>query len=137
MRRALVLSMLSTVAGLAVACGEEAPATPPPPTGTAEPTAPAESVLEPLPEPHVDMTKVLLGRRLFFETRLSGDGTLSCASCHSLDHGGAEARPTSLGIGGAVGWRRSRAMTTESAGGADLLRGQQHQGAPEQHECQR
>ena len=49
------------------------------------------------------MPKVALGRRLFFETRLSGDGTLSCASCHSLDHGGAEPRVTSLGIGGVAG----------------------------------
>jgi cytochrome c peroxidase len=59
--------------------------------------------LTPLPEPNVDMTKVALGRRLFFDTRLSGDGTLSCVSCHSFDHGGAERRATSLGISGAVG----------------------------------
>jgi cytochrome c peroxidase len=58
---------------------------------------------EPLPEPRANMTKVALGRRLFFDARLSGDGTLSCASCHSFDYGGAEPRVTSLGIGGAVG----------------------------------
>ena len=61
------------------------------------------TVLAPLPEPRVDMTKVALGRRLFFDTSLSGDGTVSCASCHSFDHGGAEPRATSLGIGGAIG----------------------------------
>src|SRR5215468_11246596 len=61
------------------------------------------TVTEPLPEARVDMAKVALGRRLFFDTRLSGDRTLSCASCHSFDHGGAEPRVTSLGIGGAVG----------------------------------
>ena len=60
-------------------------------------------VLEPLPEPKTHVAKVALGRKLFFDTRLSGDGTLSCASCHSFDHGGAEPRTTSLGIAGAVG----------------------------------
>jgi cytochrome c peroxidase len=62
-----------------------------------------QTMLSPLPEPQADMLKAALGRRLFFDTRLSGDGTLSCASCHSLDHGGADPRPTSIGIGGAVG----------------------------------
>ena len=42
---------------------------------------------------------IMLGRRLFFDTRLSGDGTLSCGSCHLFDYGGAEPRRTSLGIG--------------------------------------
>ena len=63
----------------------------------------AAAVLEPLPDPTVNMKKVALGQRLFFDTRLSGDGTVSCASCHSFDHGGAEPRATSLGIGGAIG----------------------------------
>lgn len=49
------------------------------------------------------MAKVLLGRRLFHDTRLSGDGTISCASCHSLDTGGAEHRPVSVGIRGQQG----------------------------------
>lgn len=62
-----------------------------------------QAMLSPLPEPQADLTKAALGRQLFFDTRLSGDGTLSCASCHSLDHGGAEPRATSVGIGGAVG----------------------------------
>lgn len=47
--------------------------------------------------------KVTLGRRLFHDTRLSGDNTLSCASCHSLDHGGAEPRRVSTGIRGQQG----------------------------------
>lgn len=62
-----------------------------------------QSMVSPLPEPRVDMTKAALGRRLFFDTRLSGDGTLSCSSCHSFDHGGADPRPASIGIGGAIG----------------------------------
>lgn len=50
--------------------------------------------------------KVALGRRLFEERRLSGDGTLSCASCHDLDaRAGDDGRPTARGIAGQVGSR--------------------------------
>jgi cytochrome c peroxidase len=31
--------------------------------------------------------KIELGRQLYFDTRLSVDGTVSCASCHAPDHG--------------------------------------------------
>jgi cytochrome c peroxidase len=41
-----------------------------------------------------------LGRYLFFDPVLSGDGTLSCASCHRPDKGLADGRPRSVGIGG-------------------------------------
>ena len=51
----------------------------------------------------LDMTKVELGRELFHDTILSGDGTIACVTCHSLDHGGAEPRKTSTGIRGQVG----------------------------------
>lgn len=120
--RHLLLSLglgLVSAAGL-VACGEDAP---PPaatsetptgeaptgqtgetPSGTGGTAAPAAArVIEPLPTPEVAMNKVLLGRRLFHDTRLSGDGTLSCATCHSLDAGGAEHRATSQGINGQTG----------------------------------
>ncbi len=51
----------------------------------------------------VNMDKVLLGRGLYHDTVLSGDGTISCATCHTLDHGGAEPRKTSTGIRGQIG----------------------------------
>jgi cytochrome c peroxidase len=44
-----------------------------------------------------------LGRRLFHETRLSSDGTVSCASCHNLERGGVDGRRVSVGVGGALG----------------------------------
>jgi len=31
--------------------------------------------------------KIELGRQLYFDTRLSSDNTVSCASCHHPDHG--------------------------------------------------
>ncbi|MDH5456542.1 MAG: cytochrome-c peroxidase [Gammaproteobacteria bacterium] len=42
-----------------------------------------------------------LGRYLFFDPLLSGDDSLSCASCHHPDLGFADGRPRSIGIGGA------------------------------------
>ena len=42
-----------------------------------------------------------LGRYLFFDPLLSGDGTVSCASCHHPDLGFADGRPRSVGVGGA------------------------------------
>lgn len=74
------------------------------PKSAAEVRASVAGVLEPLPE-RVDVSaeKMKLGRRLFHDPKLSGDQTLSCATCHSLDHGGAEARQTSMGIRSQVG----------------------------------
>jgi len=68
-----------------------------------KPAAPTEPIL-PLPDSaDVDSDKVLLGRSLYFDTALSGDGTVSCATCHMLEHGGAEPRKTSTGIRGQIG----------------------------------
>lgn len=51
--------------------------------------------------------RVALGRRLFFETALSRDGSLACASCHDLEAGGADGRETAIGIEGKVGPRNT------------------------------
>lgn len=100
MRKTPVLLALALAA-----CGSSGSEEPgPTPPAAAAPTAPAAPVIEPLPEPTgLDMRRVTLGRALFHDTRLSGDQTLSCSSCHSLDHGGAEPRVTSTGIRGQVG----------------------------------
>jgi cytochrome c peroxidase len=42
-----------------------------------------------------------LGRYLFFDPVLSGDGSLSCASCHDPARGLSDGRPRSIGIHGA------------------------------------
>lgn len=60
--------------------------------------------ITPLPlDIKLDARKVALGRRLFGDTRLSHDNTVSCASCHALDRGGVDGLPHSVGINGAVG----------------------------------
>ena len=44
--------------------------------------------------------KIALGKELFFDTRLSRDKTLSCASCHKLEEGGDDNLPTAIGFHG-------------------------------------
>lgn len=60
--------------------------------------------IKPIPLDHsADPRKIALGERLFHETLLSGDETLSCASCHDVDNYGVDGRPTSVGIDGQKG----------------------------------
>jgi cytochrome c peroxidase len=47
--------------------------------------------------------KVDLGKRLFHDKLLSGDDSLSCASCHDLTKGGTDQAPVSIGIRGQHG----------------------------------
>jgi cytochrome c peroxidase len=51
--------------------------------------------------------KILLGKQLYFDTRLSKDNTISCATCHDPAMGWSDAGPTSKGINGQMGGRRS------------------------------
>jgi cytochrome c peroxidase len=51
--------------------------------------------------------RVELGRRLFFEPRLSRDGTVACATCHDASRGFGDRRGTSEGIGGKLGQRNA------------------------------
>lgn len=79
------------------------------------PTRPVRYVWEALPQqapaPAGNPTtpeRVALGRLLFNEKRLSGDGTLACASCHDLFGGaGADGRPTARGAHGQTGERNT------------------------------
>lgn len=65
--------------------------------------------------PTNDPARVELGRRLFHEKALSGDGTLSCASCHDLTKYGVDGKKTSVGIGGRV-LRRNSPSVLNAAG---------------------
>lgn len=50
--------------------------------------------LAPLPDPReVDAARAELGRHLFFDNRLSGDTSVSCASCHDPAQGWTTADP--------------------------------------------
>lgn len=63
-------------------------------TLAAEPITPIPSSLR------ADSARAALGRRLFHDARLSGNGKVSCASCHNISNGGADNRARSQGIFG-------------------------------------
>jgi len=49
--------------------------------------------------------KVILGKQLFFDPRLSKDDTLSCNFCHDVAGNGTDSRSTSVGVDGQLGGR--------------------------------
>ncbi|WP_457605772.1 cytochrome-c peroxidase [Nitratifractor sp.] len=59
--------------------------------------------------------KVALGKRLFFDPRLSKDGTINCASCHILEAGGDDNRPTAIGYYGRPNPRHLNSPTVLNA----------------------
>jgi len=64
----------------------------------------SQELITPIPlDIKYDKEKVLLGKKLFFDPRLSKDNSISCASCHMLDAGGDDNLSFSVGINGRVG----------------------------------
>jgi cytochrome c peroxidase len=59
--------------------------------------------------------RVRLGRWLFYDTRLSADGTVSCGTCHRPEHAFSEPTPVSSGIGGQKGRRKAPALINRAA----------------------
>jgi len=51
--------------------------------------------------------KIELGRQLYFDTRLSSNNTVSCASCHHPDHGYAKETQFGVGVDNQMGGRNS------------------------------
>lgn len=86
--------------------------------------------------PH-DANKAILGEALYHDTRLSADGTVSCATCHGIGTAGVDNKRYSEGIGGQIGgvnaptsynscfnfaqfWDGRAATLAEQAGGPPL-----------------
>ena len=76
--------------------------------------------IEPLPEPPLGVTHtfdqladpptpetVRLGKWLFYDTRLSADNTVACATCHRPENAFSEPTPVSTGIDGQKGGRKA------------------------------
>lgn len=89
-------------------------------TGPAVPAWEADNPIKPLPAPPLGISgtfaelpepptpeRVRLGRWLFYDTRLSADGTISCASCHRPENAFSEPTPVSTGINGQKGGRKA------------------------------
>jgi cytochrome c peroxidase len=83
----------------------------PSPSLAAGPVSPhALAPLPPPPSPPENPTtpeKVELGKKLFFDRRLSGDGTMTCATCHDPENGFTDALPISLSYPTTRNWRNS------------------------------
>lgn len=78
---------------------------PDPPLGIGTEKEPLPKLTE-LPNPPTPES-VRLGRWLFFDTRLSHDNTIACATCHKPEHAFSETTPVSTGIGGQKGGRKA------------------------------
>src|SRR5437867_7420619 len=51
--------------------------------------------------------KIALGQKLFFDGRLSADGTVACSTCHDPARAFTDGRPTSIGVKGRLGQRNA------------------------------
>jgi cytochrome c peroxidase len=87
---------------LLAACARETPYEWHLPPGFPEPRIPADNP--------VTVEKVALGRQLFYDKRLSANGTQSCASCHKAAHSFSEAAATATGSTGEKHHRNSMAL---------------------------
>ena len=64
----------------------------------------ANESVRPIPDSvEYDKAKAELGNVLYHDTRLSADGTVSCATCHGINTGGVDNLKYSEGIGGQLG----------------------------------
>jgi cytochrome c peroxidase len=73
----------------------------------------------PVPEDNpVTAERVERGRELFFDTRLSRDRTIACASCHDPERAFSDGRPVPIGVFNRVGKRSAPALVNRAWGRA-------------------
>jgi len=73
----------------------------------------------PVPEDNpITTERVERGRELFFDTRLSRDGTVACASCHAPDRAFSDGRPVAIGVYNRLGRRSAPALINRGYGRA-------------------
>jgi len=94
MNRFLALGGVLAAAVLVLAAG----------AALAEPLAPLPALKAPNPD------QAELGRWLFFETKLSGDAAISCATCHDPKKGWGDGKALSTGYPGSEYFRNSQSI---------------------------
>lgn len=95
-----VVLAASLAAGAVVPTGCGRPADPTPADAAGAPTKTLTAFADPAPVLNPD--QVELGRLLFFDQRLSGDRTMSCATCHDSARGFTDGFRTARGKGGKI-----------------------------------
>lgn len=104
MMKKVTLSLLFFVLLTAMSCKDDPPVqqkTNPTPVSWENPNG---FVMPFLPEDNPQTVEgIALGRKLFYEVRLSGDNTMSCASCHLQQHAFSDPNRFSIGIDGFAG----------------------------------
>lgn len=128
MRSSSVVALLAVV--LFVSCKEaapppaaaaapppaEKPAPPPPPKVDLPPAPPLPATPRGLPEVKdsednpTTPEKADLGHKLFFDARLSKDGSMACAACHHVDKAYTSGAVTDAKVGGAMNSRNAPTM---------------------------
>src|SRR6185369_3462810 len=100
------IALLLVIAIAVIGCGKNTE----PISGTSTSTPPPSKRSEPLPtglagyeamtipaDNPMTPEKIALGRQLFFDERLSVDGSRSCYSCHVCEHGLTDGLPKAIG----------------------------------------
>ncbi len=82
-----------------------------------------ESEIQGLEANPLTRAKIELGRQLFFDPRLSVDGTISCADCHDPDMGYAANTRLGIGVDGKTGTRNSPVAFNRILSGAQFWDG--------------
>src|SRR5688572_30426974 len=71
----------------------------------------------PVPEDNpVTDDKIAVGRRLFFDRRLSRDRSISCSSCHVPELAFSDGRPVAIGVFNRLGRRSAPALVNRGYG---------------------
>jgi cytochrome c peroxidase len=110
--RAILILTLLAICQMLISCQQKSTTAPRPearPVGTPIQIA-APLGLPPVPIPADNpptADTVALGRRLYYDTALSVDGTVSCASCHAPQSGFSDGRQVSTGVRGQKGTRNA------------------------------
>ena len=62
------------------------------------------------PDNPITDAKVALGQLLFFDRRMSGNSSVSCATCHQPEQGWGQRTQLSLGYPGTLHWRNAQTI---------------------------
>jgi cytochrome c peroxidase len=117
---------LGALLALLTACGPSESA----PRASLAPPRTSSELREPLqPLPTVgplDRRKLRLGAKLFSDSRLSADHSVSCASCHDFSRGGADGQAHSVGVGGQLTAVNSPSIFNTAFNPTQLWNGRAH-----------